>query len=492
MKYRTFLLILLISLTITSSPYLQEKQSEQLTLNTKAEGYQGIWYMNTRLDNEYRYKYSGGLATYTAKHRPFAIYCEEVNKTFFCYGGTSTKDISEDHKANSLLMMVSYFDHQSGKVPRPTILLDKETGDAHDNPVISIDSAGHIWIFSTSHGTSRKSYIHKSKKSYDINDFDQIHASKVENESDVPFDNFSYMQPWFIQNQGFFAFFTKYKLLTDRTPSFITSKDGKIWSKTNTIAAIDLGHYQVSGVFKNKAATAFNFHPKVVGKKLHGLNWRTNLYYIETSDMGNTWQTASGKNVVLPITEINNPALVFDYQSEGLLVYLKDIRFDKVGNPILLFITSKGYASGPQNNPRTWRTAYWTGTNWEINKTMTSDNNYDMGTLYIESDGTWRIIAPTETGSQPYNTGGEIAMWISKDNGKKWHMKKQLTSASKYNHTYARQPVNAFPDFYAFWADGHGREPSECSLYFCDIDGNVFKLPRKMEQSFVTPELIKF
>ena len=38
--------------------------------------------------------------------------------------------------------MVSYFDHRSGTVPRPTILLDKQTDDAHDNPVISVDASG--------------------------------------------------------------------------------------------------------------------------------------------------------------------------------------------------------------------------------------------------------------------------------------------------------------------------------------------------------------
>ena len=48
---------------------------------------------------------------------------------------------------------------------------------------------------------------------------------------------------------------------------------------------------------------------------------------------------------------------------------------------------------------------------------MTSDNNYDMGSLWVEGDGTWHIIAPTETGPQPYNPGGEIAMWTSRDQG---------------------------------------------------------------------------
>ena len=46
---------------------------------------------------------------------------------------------------------------------QPTILLDKQTSDAHDNPVLAVDDAGYIWIFSTSHGRSRPSFVHRSK-----------------------------------------------------------------------------------------------------------------------------------------------------------------------------------------------------------------------------------------------------------------------------------------------------------------------------------------
>jgi hypothetical protein len=81
-----------------------------------------------------------------------------------------------------------------------------------------------------------------------------------------------------------------------------------------------------------------------------------------------------------------------------------------------------------------------------------------MGSLYIEKNNLWKIIAPTGTGPQPYNTGGEMAMWISRNKGKTWKRAKQLTTNSEYNHAYARRPINLHPDFYAFWADEHGRE----------------------------------
>jgi hypothetical protein len=122
----------------------------------------------------------------------------------------------------------------------------------------------------------------------------------------------------------------------------------------------------------------------------------------------------------------------------------------------------------------------------------TSGNNYDHGSLYIEEDGSWRVIAPTDPGPQAYNAGGEIVMWRSKDQGATWEKLAQLTHDSPMNHTYARRPFNAHPDFYALWADGNAREPSECSLYFTNQKGDhVWRLPRKMSAEFATPEAVR-
>ena len=260
------------------------------TLNTKDSGYRGIWYMNQPSNDEYVYKYSGGLGTYCAKHQPFAVYCDKVEKTFFCYGGT-TKESNRE-----LLHMVSYYDHKTGTVPRPSILLNKQTEDAHDNPVISVDKEGYIWIFSTSHGTSRPSFIHKSTEPYSIDEFERIHPTKLENSRQVPMTNFSYMQAWHIPDTGFINFFTRYKYPVDRTICFMTGREGTSWSEWKRLAAIGRGHYQISAVSGGKAGSAFNYHP--VPK---GLNWRTNLYYIETTDFG--------KRGILPMEAGLNPSV---------------------------------------------------------------------------------------------------------------------------------------------------------------------------------------
>ena len=458
----------------------------QVTLNQKDDGYRGIWYMNQPSGDEYVYKYSGGLGTYCAKHRPFAVYCPEVDKTFFCYGGSTVEN------SRKLIHMVSYFDHKTKTVPRPTILLDKKTDDAHDNPVISVDDDGYIWILSTSHGLSRPSYIHRSKEPYSIDEFQLISADRMENGKQIPITNFSYMQAWHVTGHGFLCFFTVYKNPAARTTFCMTSSDGVHWNQRQRLAAIAQGHYQISAVGEATkpnavpvAGTAFNYHPQ---KK--GLNWRTNLYYLQTNDFAKSWQNAAGESVELPLTTVDNNALIHDYESEKLNVYMKDIRFDADGRPVVLYITSKGYESGPKNNPRTWTTARWTGSEWEIHPGFTSDNNYDMGSLWIEPDGTWRVIGPAGVGPQPFNPGGEVQVWTSGDLGKTWKKERQLTSDSERNHTYVRRPVNAHPDFYALWADGHGRKPSESDLYFTNKAADcVWRLPRKMTGEAAVPEV---
>ena len=90
-----------------------------------------------------------------------------------------------------------------------------------------------------------------------------------------------------------------------------------IWSPWQRIANIGLGHYQVSASDGKKAGTMLNYHPEVEDE-VHGLNFRTNLYYLETHDMGRTWQTAGGEKISLPLEEVQNPALVRDYEAAGL------------------------------------------------------------------------------------------------------------------------------------------------------------------------------
>jgi hypothetical protein len=50
--------------------------------------------------------------------------------------------------------------------------------------------------------------------------------------------------------------------------------------------------------------------------------------------------------------------------------------------------------------------------------------------------------------------------------------------------------LDAHRDFYALWADGHGRQPSESHLYFTNRDGDhVWRLPATMPGPTARPQV---
>jgi hypothetical protein len=232
-------------------------------------------------------------------------------------------------------------------------------------------------------------------------------------------------------------------------------------------------------------ATVFNYHPES-----GGLNRRTNLYYMETRDGGRSFCNARGEPLDLPLRAVDNPARILELESHGLLVYLKDLQFDANGHPVILYLTSRGYQAGPANDPRTLRVRRYDGTAWQDAPVTTTDHNYDHGSLYLEAQNRWVILAPTGPGPQRYNTGGEIERFVSTDGARTWRRSQALTAGSRFNHTYLRRPVDAHPGFYGLWADGHGRQRSASSLYFVTRDQQVFRLPRRMIADRERPELV--
>ena len=450
---------------IASVCFLLCIQTNIFAQNARANGYKGIWFTLGQFSG-YGDKYSGGLGTYTSSHVPVAIYSKTVNKTFFVYGGTTQKD--QKH----LLIMISYYDHAKKRVPKPVIVYDKDgVDDPHDNASIAIDNKGYIWVFVSGRNTSRRGIIFKSRQPYSINEFDKI------KEADM-----TYPQPWWINGKGFLYLFTKYT--KGRELYWSTSKDGLQWTEEQKLAGMG-GHYQVSNVWNGKLVSVFNYHPG------GNVDKRTNVYVAQSSDMGKTWTTVDGKPLQTPLSNPQNNALLKDYEKEGKLVYLNDLNFDEEGNPVILAVVSNDYKPGPGGYPRQWVVMHWTNNNWRFDTVCTSTHNYDMGSLYIQKNH-WQIVGPTDAGPQQYGTGGEMVMWESEDAGKTWQKKHKLTAKSNRNHAYARRPVSADADFYAFWADGNADTFSESVLYFCNKKGNkVWKLPYTMKGDFEKPVLFK-
>lgn len=456
--FRKILLSFLISALLADCFFLYSQ-------NPCIDGYKGIWYSSGPL-HEFGYRFSGGVATYDSRYRPVAVYSPEARKTFFVYGGTTS---AEDRH---LLIMASYFDHKSHLVPKPVIVYDKlGVREPNDNASLSIDGNGYLWIFVSGNGRTRPGLIFKSDKPYSIAGFKLI----SETEMISP-------QPWWIRNSGFFLLFSRAS--AGHELYFSSSRDGIKWNDACKLAGFG-GHFQVSGINGNTITTVFSYSP---GGKIEK---HTNLYLLQTDDMGATWHTIGKSKVDIPLSEIKNSALVKDYESEGRIVYINDLNFDSEGNPAILALLSRNPGPGPEGGPREWVVIHWRDNKWNFSKVCESGHNYDMGSLYIEKDE-WRIIGPTEEGPQKDGTGGEIALWVSRDDGASWKKEKNITSKSIYNNSFVRRPVNAQKDFYAFWADGDVMKFSASHLYF--TNGKCSKvriLPYDMTEDLEKPVVIK-
>ncbi|MGK7396670.1 MAG: BNR-4 repeat-containing protein [Candidatus Cyclobacteriaceae bacterium M3_2C_046] len=468
MNHKIFLFLLITVLSIqANTTSAQQTELDQKLSYHKADGYRGIWFSLGQFFS-YGDKYSGGLGTYTAKHIPIAIYRPEVQKTFFVYGGTT------DPQEKYLLNMIGVYDHQTNMVTQPTIVYDKQgVDDPHDNPSLSIDKEGHIWVFVSGRGRSRPGFKYKSMEPYAIDTFQLVGE-----------DEMTYPQPWYLQEEGFVHLFTKYS--GRRELYFETSPDGITWSADQKLAGIKrekdryAGHYQMSNVYLDKVVTFFNWHPD------GNVDRRTNLYYLQSEDGGQTWTNIEGKAMDLPLENVDSPALVFDFFSQGQNVYLKDVNFDSSGNPVGLILTSQGHEPGPQNFPRAWQVVFWNGAAWQIQLITYSDHNYDMGSLFIE-EGKWQVVIPSVNKPQTFGAGGEIVQWESSDQGRNWTRKDQLTTDSPLNHNYIRRVYQGQAPFRYFWADGDPFQFSQSKLYFGNLKGEVWQLPYHMEQEYALP-----
>jgi len=437
------------------------------------DGYRGIWFRLGQIDGEYGDKYAGGLGTYTMKHVPVAVHAPTVGRTFFTYG--ATKPDRQD-----LEIAVSYYDHETGTVPRPRIVDHKDETDSlndtdvvidpHDNASIALDGDGRVWVFVSGRGSSRPGRIYRSVDPYDVERFERLTEREM-----------AYPQPWYFDD-GFCYLFTKY---TDGRELYWQTTDaaGDEWSAVGKLAGFG-GHYQISERHGDRVVTAFNRHPG------GDVDRRTDLYALQTSDRGETWGTLAGETVSPPLASAENPALVEAYSDADRLVYVKDITVDAGGNPAVLHLTSGGHRPGPESGPRRWRIAHWDGTAWCLRDVATSDHNYDAGSLYVR-DGEWTVVAPTGEGPQPYHTGGRIAAWTSTDRGRNWERRHTYPTQDGLNATYARRPRAATAPFDVLWADGDAHEFSDSRLYVASLDGGCWQLPFEMDGERAEPRQVQ-
>ena len=460
-----YLMIPFARFTLISSLFIAGLASSIRAQNLRADGYRGIWFTLGQR-SAYGDKYSGGLGTYTANHMPVAIYDRQSHRTFFVYGGSRRE--GERH----LYIMISYFDHRKRVMPRPVVVMDKNgVDDPHDNASLSMDADGYLWVFVSGRNVSRPGKVFRSRRPRDITAFDELLTS-----------SFTYPQPWYLGEAGFLLMYTRYTRGRELYVRRIGT-DGQPGPETK-LAGMG-GHYQLSHYDGRRIMSVFNYHPG------GDVDKRTNLYFVQSADTGRNWTTVNGEALQLPLSDIRTAALVRDYARDSQLVYLNDLTVDRHGQPMILAVISRDHRPGPAGDPRRWVVLHWRDGRWQEREICRSTHNYDMGSLYVRGRQ-WRIIGPTEPGPQRWGTGGEMAEWVSRDEGSTWVRRRQLTVSSTRNHSYARRPLDARPGFEAFWADGHADTLSPSRLYFSDRKGRVFMMPDRMIDELEKPIRLRY
>lgn len=428
----------------------------------------GVWYC-CGTANTYpgsKYVYSGPMATYCAWHRPMAVYCREVNKTFFVFGDD----------ANS--PAISFFDHARGAFAPPITLGRNRDGDAHRNPTLHVDGKGYLTVFYGAHGDV--TYVVRSTAPYEI-------ANWTPRPSLNTIGN-TYPQPWSLVEGEIFVSFRHsqgYHWAEKMSGwSFRRSRDGAAsWTEpTCLIGFRDATAYAVSvgatGPYPRKVHITWSKlgggTPEEVRTK-HLWARRHNVYYACSDDGGTTWKRSDGSAYSLPITEETAERL---YESGEHGVWLKDIQLDSAGNPCIIFLDSD-----VATFESAWKFARRAEGRWQISDITRSDHMYDDGGLVILSDQDFRLYAPT-TAVQPHEDGGEIEEWQSTDQGRSWRNTKRLTSGSAYSHNNVKTVFNHQQSdgrFRVFWSYGDSVYPpatKDVDIYYY---GEALPAPRRIE-----------
>ena len=429
--------------------------------------------MNEKVGGEYVYKYSGGFATYPQWHAPVAIHAPAVQKTFFVLGGSGGA-VSES--GDRLVHLVGAFDHRTGEVSRPVRLLDKQTEDAHDNPVLSIDGAGHLWVFSAAHGTSRPAYIHRSRQPYDLSAWDLVQTS-----------NFSYPQPWYLPGRGEFLFLhTRYQ---QGQRSLFFEPIARRPGLEHTGEAGAHRHGRLPDLVADRRSRGHGVrHAPLDGPRRPGP--QLPIEHLLPRDARCGPHVEDRRRAAGDAAGDRRRARCHACSTRSARTAASISRiWPSMSGGTRSSCTSRREGSGRVRRAgrTSWFTARWTGAAWEHRRFTESDHNYDHGSLFIEADGHWRVIAPTDPGPQPFGTGGEMVLWISSDRGATWTRARTLTAGSARNHSYARKPLGAHPDLYAIWADGDARQPSRSVVHIATRDGDVYALPERMSAGSARP-----
>ncbi|MGM0906954.1 MAG: BNR-4 repeat-containing protein [Pseudomonadota bacterium] len=331
--------------------------------------------------------YSGGVATYSAHHTPIAIHHNGISYYLFSdntEGGLKIK-LKRNNENAVLIDHLRYI-------------------DPHRNASLSIDDDGYIYVYISARGNNEPSLTYRSKEPESLR-FEQLEQS-----------TFAYPQPWHVEGEQV-VLFSNYEVAENLAGKLRTLY---VNSPECSQKLVEGGHYQVSYYDGNRLFSFYNWTPE--GR----VTTRHNLYYIESSDGGCTWQNAGRQALELPLNEDSEHALLYKTQPENL--YPVDA-YVLNGEPAALFIQSEN--ASPRRGPYdlyVWRNG--------VKEFVTQvGHQYNTGFMY-EENGREFIVTPT-LGLKDF-AGGRIGLFERVDG--EWVLADEINDGGNYN--YIRRVYN--------------------------------------------------
>ena len=420
-------------------------------------------------------KYSGNLATYTAKHSPNAV--KKGLFTYFTYSGevaldgfesgnskigtTAAVGCSHDGArlfknaqgtAPALGIYVSRYNHVTGRVAKPVLVHMKCTSDPHDNAVINVDANGYVYVLVSGRDEDRGNFIFRSSSAGSIdgfinftpamdnyinhfNDLAQA-AGKGRPFSGDAYRGINYPKMYWVDEPnglslGYFRLvYTIYcgtnEGETCRNSRQLYSARMHVEGSKASIQGIKplaayKGHYAVANGRGRDIVVAFNVHPN------NDLDDRTNIYYMHSVDGGETWLNARNQVLTLPITRSTDLDHVvvreyYDPRNPGPIaqrIYMKDVNFVGTGlnkRPTILYVGSLSVDHLPSKTADHYLAkARWTGDSWMQRRlTNAVDHNYSSGMLFLDNNK-YRVFYPhTDEPKNNALAGGAVAVLDTK------------------------------------------------------------------------------
>jgi hypothetical protein len=415
-------------------------------------------------------KYSGNLATYTAKLSPSAV--KKGLFTYFTYTGEVALDGFESGNskigttgavgcdsggtklfknaqgtAPALGIYVSRYNHVTGRVAKPVLVHMKCTSDPHDNAVINVDAKGYVYVLVSGRAALRGNFIFRSSSADSIDGFINFTPEMdnyIDHFNDLaeaagkgrPFIGDAYRginypkMYWVDEPNGlslgyFRLIYTIYCGMNEaetckNSRQLYTARMHVEGSKASIQGIKPLaaykGHYAVANGRGRDIVVAFNVHPNNV------LDDRTNIYYMHSVDGGETWLNAHNQELSLPITRSEDLDHVvvrkyYDPKYPGPIaerIYMKDVNFVGTGlnkRPTILYVGSLSVDHVPSKTADHYLAkARWTGDAWMQRRLSNAvDHNYSSGMLFLDNNK-YRVFYPhTDESNNNALAGGAVA-----------------------------------------------------------------------------------